>query len=253
MKIDSHVLFGSSIFGFHHGADAIIKKLDHLEIEKCILCPVKPRGYHLPPENDAVASAVKSHHDRFIGFVRVDPRLGREALDEMKRGFEILGLKGLYLDPWEETFQVNAEFVNPLVEEAGNYGIPVMIKGGYPVVSQPGQIADLASRFPGTAIIATSGGQINICGGALEDARLMLTENKNISMETSGIYREDFIEEMARVIGAERLIYGSSSPVMDMSLEILRIEKAHLTDEEKKKIMGENIFRLLNMRKQPGA
>jgi uncharacterized protein len=245
MKIDSHVYFGSSLFGFHHGADEILKKIDTLGVDRCILCPVKPRSYHLPPENDAVAAAVRSHEDRFVGFVRVDPRLGDEALDELKRGIELLGLRGLYLDPWEETFQVNADFVHPLMQKAGDYGIPVMIRGGYPIVSQPGQIADLAAGFPGTTIIATSGGQINISGGALEDARLMLVENRNVFMETSGIYREDFIEEMAKVIGAERIIYGSNAPLMDMAFEIMRIEKAHLRDEEKKKIMGENILRVL--------
>lgn len=245
MKIDAHVYLGRSLFGYSQSCDEILRKLDALDIDRCVVCPVKPCGYNLGPENDFVASAVKEHGDRFFGLVRVDPRQGADALKEMTRGIEKLELQGLYLNPWEETCPVDSELLYPLLEMASKYGIVVMIKGGYPVVSHPSQIADLARRFPQTSMIATSGGQINISGGALQDARMMLEENKNVYMETSGIYREDFIEEMARVLGAERLIYGSGSPVLDMSFEIQRVSRAHIPQGDKKKIMGANLMKLI--------
>lgn len=248
MKVDAHVYAGQSIFGYEHKKDEILKKMEALEIDRCILCPVKPFGYHLGPENDFISKIVKDHRDRFTGFVRVDPRQGKDALNEMIRGIEMLELAGLYLNPWEETCEVNSELVYPLMQRAGEYKMPVMIKGGHQAVSHPSQIHDIALRFPMVKIIATSGGQINISGGALEDARLLLEKNRNVYMETSGIYREDFIEEMTRVIGADRLIFGSGSPVLDMAFEIERIRKAKILDGEKKTIMGDSINALLNWR-----
>lgn len=245
MKIDARVHVGESIFGYSQTADEVMRKLDELGIDMCVLCPVKPYDYHLGPENDFVAGIVKQNRDRCVGFVRVDPRQGRNALDEMIRGIEKLEQRGLYIDPWEETLPVNSELLYPFMEKAGEFKVPVMIRGGYPVVSHPSQIADLVRRFPGTTVIATSAGQINISGGGLHDARILLTENRNVYMETSGIYREDFIEEMAKVIGTDRLVYGSGSPIFDMSFEILRVQRAHLKNEEKASILGENMRKLL--------
>ncbi len=247
MKIDAQVYVGKSLFHYGHKPEALIELLDSLGLDRCILCPVKPRGYHLEPENNYVAELSKRHSDRFIGFVRVDPWLGDAGLEELSRGIELLGLRGLYLNPWEESYQINSEIIYPLMEKAKEYRIPVMIKGGFPVVSQPCQIADIARCFPETTIIATSGGQINICGGALEDARLMLSENKNVYMETSGIYREDFIQEMAEVLSPDRLIFGSSSPLMDMNFELQRVTQAHLDKSAKEKIMGGNLKKILSL------
>jgi predicted TIM-barrel fold metal-dependent hydrolase len=247
MKIDAHVYLGNSLFGYSQTAEEIIEKLDAQGVDRCVLCPVRPFDYHLEPENDSVSRTVKGHKDRFTGLVRVDPRQGEKALREMVRGIETLGLRGLYLNPWEESYPINSEMVYPLVEKAGQYHVPVMIRGGFPVVSHPSQIRDLVRRFPGTTFIATSAGQINISGGGLEDARILLTENKNVFMETSGIYREDFIEEMAKVLGAGRLLYGSASPVMDMSFEIQRVQRAHLKEKEKAQILGKNLVKLLGI------
>ncbi|MHC9540923.1 MAG: amidohydrolase family protein [Vulcanimicrobiota bacterium] len=247
MIIDAHVYCGQSIMGYGASAEEILRQCDALSIDKAVLIPVKPRSYHLGPENTFIARTVQDHPDRFTGFARVDPRLGGEAESEMKRSIQELCLKGLYLNPWEETFQINESFVWPLMEKAQTFKVPVMIKGGHPVVSQPSQIADLAKRFPKTIIIATSGGQINICGGGLQDAMIMLEENKNVYMETSGIYREDFIEEMARKIGAKRLIFGSGSPVFDARFELQRVTRAHLGKADKNKIAGLTIKNLLSL------
>ncbi len=247
MIIDAHVYCGHSIMGYGASAGEILKQCDALSIDKAILIPVKPKSYHLGPENTFIARTVQAHPDRFIGFARVDPRLGKEAEAEMIRSIQELGLKGLYLNPWEETYQINESFVEPFMEKAHAFNIPVMIKGGYPVVSQPSQIADLAKRFPETLIIATSGGQINICGGGLQDAMIMLEENRNVYMETSGIYREDFIEEMAGKIGAKRLIFGSGSPVFDARFELQRVTRAHIGEAEKNQIAGLTVKSLLSL------
>lgn len=251
MRTDAHVYLGQSLFGFTQTVEEILGRLRQVEISCAVLCPVKPRGYHLAPENDRVAEAVRRYPGCFIGFVRVDPRLGEEALAEMVRGIEKLGLQGLYLDPWEETFAVNAEFVYPFLARAEAYGVPVMVRGGFPLVSHPTQIADMAQRFPRTMIIATSGGQINVSGGLLAEAKNMLLHNGNVFLETSGIYRQDFIEEMAERLGNHRIIYGSGSPLLDMRLEVQRIRRAHLPESAIEMMLGENLARLLAQPNHP--
>lgn len=247
MIIDAHTHIGESIFGYKQTPIELICSMDECGIDMAVLCPVKPFSYHLEPENDFVAKTVREFPNRFIGFGRVDPRLGKKAVLELDRCIRELGLKGIMLHPWEETFAINSKLVYPIMEKAATYGIPVMVSGGHTRLSHPLQIGDIASEFPEVNIIATSGGQINISGMALYDAEMMLEENKNVYMETSGIYREDFIENMIRKLGSHRVIFGSNSPQLDLRYELLRIQTAEVGEDERKDVLGKTIARLLKL------
>ncbi|PIQ27352.1 hypothetical protein COW36_15590 [bacterium (Candidatus Blackallbacteria) CG17_big_fil_post_rev_8_21_14_2_50_48_46] len=243
--LDFHTHLGTSIFGYGQTLEALLERMDRLEIAQAVVIPVQPLDYHLSPENDAVAMAVLQAPQRLIGFARVDPRQGEEAEMELERCIRHLGFKGLFLHPWEETCPINSAPVQALMSVVKRLKIPVMISGGHVRVSMASQIADLASAFPEITFIATSGGQINISGVALSEATQMLKENPNVYLETSGIYREDFIEDLVPQIGIERLLFGSNSPEFSQELEVLRPRMAHLSPSERNAILGENARRLL--------
>ncbi|MEQ8189971.1 MAG: amidohydrolase family protein [Candidatus Eremiobacterota bacterium] len=248
MIIDSHVHPGKSIFGYNLTVKKLIESMDECNIDRAVLCPVKPYKYQLKPENDFIAGEVKKNPEKFTGFCRIDPWLGEKALKEIDRCINELGLKGIFLHPWEECFPVNSTIVYPVMERARKYKIPVMVSGGHVRVSEPLQIGDIAGEFPDVNIIATSGGQINICGMALYDAENMLAEHKNVFVETSGIYRQDFIENMIKKLGSKRVIYGSNAPQMDIKYEILRATTARVSEEEKEDILGNTIAGLTGIK-----
>lgn len=165
---------------------------------------------------------------------------------EAERAFD-LGLAGLFLHPFEEQFAANDERVHPLMALLEKRDLPLLIAGGFPRFSHPSQIGDLARQFPKVTIIATHGGQLNISGLLLSDAGRMLRANPNILMETSGIYREDFIEDTVKELGAERVVFGSNAPYMDLGFETLRVRMAHLSESEKEKIGKDNLSRILGL------
>lgn len=245
--LDFHVHLGTSIFGYAQTPEALISRMDRLGIAQAVVMAVQPRDYHLEPENDAIAMAVQQYPTRLIGFGRIDPRLGKEAEMELERCIRHLGFKGLFLHPWEETYPINSTWVKALMPAIRRLKIPVMIAGGHVRVSMASQIADLAAAFPDIPLIATSGGQINISGVALAEAAQMLQENPNVYLETSGIYREDFIEDLVPLIGIERLIFGSNSPEFSQEFEILRPRRAHLSEAQRQAILGGNARRLLGL------
>lgn len=240
MIVDARVYLGQCLFDYGQSLTEIRLSMDRLGIDKAVLVPVKPRDYHLGPMNDLVADAVQRHPDRFMGLCRVDPWQKDIAVMEVQRGFEELGACGLYLDPWEENFQANDEVVAPVLEEARRYDKPVVLNAGHVRVSHPTQIWDLASRFPDLQFVACNGGQINICGILLFEARRMLEACPNIVIETAGTYREDFLEEIATEVGEERVLFASASPVYDQEFEMARVRLAHLSDPQKQKLWGLN-------------
>lgn len=244
---DAHTHIGRSLFGYRQTVDDVLASMTDHGIEQTVLVPFKPAGYHLGPENDRVTAAVGIHPDRFVGFARVDPWQGAAAVAEARRAFDELGLVGLYLHPFEEQFAANDEAVFPLMDLLQERGLPLLLAGGYPGFSHPSQIGDLARQFRDVTIVATHGGQLNISGLLLADAGRMLRSNPNVIMETSGIYREDFIEDTVKELGAERVVFGSNAPYMDPGFEALRIRLAHLSNDQKQTLGRGNLRRILRL------
>jgi len=219
--------------------DGLLAALDDCAIERAIVCPPRARGHGYDVENDRVAALVAAHPDRLVGFARVDPLApGAEAELERARG---LGLRGLFLHPWEDAFRITDRAVDRLVD-----GLPVIVATGYPWVSEGLQVGELARRHPETAFIATNGAQINISGLGQQDAELALEASPNLFVQTSGVYREDFLEGVVERFGAERLLYASAFPRFDPRLELLRVRWApKLGAEAQAAVLGGNAERLL--------
>jgi len=68
----------------------------------------------------------------------------------------------------------------------------------------------------------------------------MLEACPNIFIQTSGTYREDFLEEIATEVGEERVLFASRSPVYDQEFEMARVQFAHLSETQKTKSWGSN-------------
>lgn len=247
LMVDSHAHIGESLFGHRQTAAELLSTMDAEEIERAIVMPLKPVSYHFGPENDRIADAVVRHPTRLAGFARVDPWQRDAATRELLRGLDELQLIGLYLHPFEEQFAANDELIFPLLDVLRDRALPLMLAGGYPGFSHPSQIGDLARQFPDLTIIATHGGQLNISGMLLADAGRMLRANPNVIMETSGIYREDFIEDTVAELGPERVLFGSNAPYMDQGFEASRIRLAHLEDDAKRLMGRENIIRICGL------
>jgi predicted TIM-barrel fold metal-dependent hydrolase len=243
VTIDSLTFLGDSLFGPSVTAAELLARLDEAEIDRAVVVPTRPRSYRLEEANEVVAEAVRAHPDRLVGFARVDPNLGDDAARELDRATRELGLRGLFLHPWEETFRIHDRRVDAVLEAADG---PVIVAAGYPWLSEGLQVGELAGRHPGRTFVATNGCQINISGLGQTDAELALTDNPNLVVQTGGVYREDFIEGIAARLGAERVLYASGFPLLDPRLEVLRVRWApNLDDEARAKILGLNAQRLL--------
>ncbi len=246
MKIDAHAYIGESLFGYSRSLTELLHEMDRLDVARAILCPNKPLAYDLRPANEMVAQVVRQHPDRFWGWVRVDPWQGERALEDLIFGIETLGLIGLLLHPYEELFQISDHKVDQLMEYAKTKNIPVMVEGGYHLLSHPLDIAEIARRYPHVSIIATHGLQMDDAAFALTDADLAMRECSNIIMETSGMYAPDSMLTTVNQLGNHRLLFGSHSPWMDLAFEIDRIHQLAITDEQKADVFGRTILKIIN-------
>jgi len=211
--------------------EGLIAALDRAGIERAVVCAGRARGHGYDVANARVAALAEEHPDRLVAFARVDP-LAPVATT---------GASGLFLHPWEDAFRVAESAVDAVLD-----GRPVIVATGYPFVSEALQVAELAGRHPETTFVATNGGQINISGLGQDDAFLALEACPNLYVQTSGVYREDFLEGVVERFGAERLVYASAWPQFDPRLELLRVRWApNFGEDARTAILGGNATRLL--------
>jgi hypothetical protein len=247
MKIvDAHAFIGENLFGRGQSVPELLRNMEACGIDQAVIAPHRPPQYALWPANQMVGEALKAHPDRFFGLARLDPWQGLQALEDLRRAHQEFGVKGLLLHPWEEVFQVSSHNVDPLVEYAVAERLFVVIEAGYPLLSHPLDIAELAHRHPNCTFIGTHGLQLDSAGFALTDAELAMRECPNLIMETSGMYAPETMENLVRDLGTSRLVFGSHSPWLNLRLEVERARLLNLSPDQLQAVLGENILKLVN-------
>ncbi len=247
MIVDGLAYLGESLQGYRQSPHELLARMDELGIDRAVVAPVKPRDYHLGPENERLAEAARAHPDRFIGFARVDPLQGEAAARELERGLQELGLRGLFLHPWEETFRADDRRLDPLLAVARGGKTPILVATGYPWLAQSNQVAELAKRAPECVVIMTHGGQLDISGLSGTAAFLALRECPNLLVQTCGVYRDDFLTEVVAEFGPQRLVFATNAPLMDARLELARVQWAHFDPAAMPSVLGDNLARILGL------
>ena len=146
---------------------------------------------------------------------------------------------------WVATF-CDDPLVFPLVEQCAGYGVPVLIHtfykevGQLPYESLGSNVAALAARYPEARLIMAHMGAN--CLRELKPVR----PYGNVSVDTSGsISHRDDVDYAKKLLGAERIVFGTDMPLISFLLNYGQIEEADLTKEEKELIFAKNALRLL--------
>jgi predicted TIM-barrel fold metal-dependent hydrolase len=242
--IDANVFIGESLYENSLSPENLLEMMRVNGVERAVVRPLKPPDFDFDRANRWIAET-QSKYSNLVGFGRVNALL-RQAPEQALRAVVDYGLRGIHLHPWEENYQITSEKVDRVIE-ALEGRVPVYISAGYPVVSHPLQIQDLAIRHPDTTFIVTHGGQQDISGMSFDDALIVARENPNVSFDVSGVYRRDFIELLVEQAGEQRIVFGSCTPYMDMAFEITRVRATHLADEIKDRMFRMNILRILGL------
>ena len=244
-KIDVCAFLGESLYGNSVTEAQLLELMDRHGVDRAVVRPFKPCDYCYDSANRRLGETVARHAGRLTGFGRVNP-LEKTAPDQVAalRGY---GLCGVHLHPWEDNFPINDPRVYPTIEACRAEKLPVYVSTGYPNVSEPLQLWELARKYPDVTFVATHGGQLDISGLSFDDAVRAATTCKNIKFDLSGVYRRDFIELLIQSAGEDNVLFGSCYPYMDVGLEIARIDAAEIPDSAKERLFFRNAEALLGL------
>jgi predicted TIM-barrel fold metal-dependent hydrolase len=208
-------------------------------------------GFHPTPDqirfiNDATIADVRAMPDLYRGLCHVNPENPPDFLmAEIERCVRDNGLSGVKL---EATVNCRDSRLDPIMETARRLGCFVLHHAWYQSMrttegeSTPGDIANLASRYPDVPI------QMAHLGGARVRGVLDIRPFPNISVDTSGSQpMGELIEYAVRMLGADRIVYGSDVPGRDFSAQLGRVWGARISEADRRKILYENAQRRLGL------
>ncbi|HBP39003.1 MAG TPA: hypothetical protein DD640_09755 [Clostridiales bacterium] len=102
------------------------------------------------------------------------------------------------------------------------------------------ELHTLCASFPELRVILSGAGY-----GSDRNLYPLLRKFPNLHIETIGYKTHSGIEEICRIFGAHRLIFGSAMPLYSGGSAVSMINYARISDEEKQLIAAKNLERLL--------
>jgi len=234
--IDAHTHLGDfPVFGASININQLLKLMNQYSIEKAVVSA-------LP--NSLARKAVEKYPDRITSLVRVNPHEAG-AVDTAERAIREWGMKGIKLNPLFNNFLPDSDVVNPVMDVAAKYGVPVLIHSGHPPWSLPWSFERLADRYPDvTIVMAHMGhGHIIYINAALDVAE----EHANIVVDTAGMTMHTKIREAVNRLGVDRVMYGSDTPLGHPGWEIPKVQVAGLSEEQLQHVLHDNALRIYNM------
>ncbi len=207
--------------------------MDQFGVEKSILFAL---------DNDSTRRTVTAYPNRFVGYVWPNP-YDQNVLQLVRKALGEWGFRGVKLHPLIHAFLPTDEVVQPIMEEARRFRVPVAVHSGHPPFSLPWSIGELAELYPDVRIVMLHMGHGH--GVYIQAAIRTAKRYENIILETSGMPMHTKIKEAVETIGEDRVVYGSDIPFHHSSVELQRVKMAGLSAHQLQLVLHDNAASLL--------
>ena len=244
MIIDSHTHVDEApSYGWYDPPETIVRLLDEAEIDRAIVMTYRDAPGPEERVLEYVAEAVQRFPDRLIGYARMNPRYGDEAVALFDRAIREYGMRGLKLHPVSYVMHPASEPTLALIRHAALLGMPTLFHCGDEEFTLPLQVAEAAAAVPGaTIILGHMGGYFHV-----RDAIRVATRYPNLVLETSAMPYPRMIAEAVAAVGAERVLFASDGPGCDPAIELEKLRHAGLSAADEALVLHGNIERLLGL------
>ena len=232
-------------------AESLISDMKINQIDKA--CVVACSGLI---SNEKLSEVVRTHSKKFVGFAWVNNPKHKQSITELEYAVNELGLRGLKLHPGVQDFSPADKEIVPLFKRAAELKTLIFIH----MVPFPSwgkfnnclveHIAVLWNRVPEATIL------IGHMGFPRWFDLLTIAPLPNIYVETSWgltmlaeLFGLDFATRFIRKIGVDNVVFGSDwlgGGWSETKKQIELIHSLNLSESEKEKILGDNMFRVLD-------
>ncbi len=225
-----------------------------------------------------VAEIALAHPDKLFAIgaanLSLPPEYMSEQLSLLERMLETRLIRGIKIfTGYDHVFPNDFEKLGPFYEIARRTGFPVIFHTGDTICyhkvaklkyAQPLIIDDVAVEFPDLKIVIA-----HLGNPWITDAMAVVQKNKNVYADFSGWlygtfgvsltgsqvsdmtssehFTKKFMDAYIYHEGAERILFGTDSPVSDMASYVNFTQRLPIPDEEKEKIFWKNAKELFQL------
>ena len=241
-------------------AEELIDSMDRDGIDVSVVLNIGWTTHELCVEtNDYILESISRYPQRLVGFCSVQPRSLKSALDEIERCARG-GIKGVgEMRPDMQLLDLtDDEIIMPLIEVVSRHNMIFLTHASEPVGhSYPGKGAvtpellySFITRYPDITLICAH------WGGGLPFYALMPEVKQAMSkvyFDTAAspfLYSPQIYSQVARLVGAEKILFGSDYPLIDQNRLLKEINSLDLSDETKNLILSGNAQKLLGIKNE---
>lgn len=240
--IDSHAHVDEyEAFGWFDPPETLIELMDEAGIEKAVVMTYADAPVLKTDALRYLYDACKKHTGRLIPYARINPHAGN-AESLLREAVVDMGMKGLKIHQESVTAAAHHPSVLRLVKTAARFDAPSLFHTGDESLSLPQQFVRLAEEAPeATIILAHMGGYHHT-----EDAIRLCERYDNLLLDTSACPYPHRIEEAIQRVGAGRVLFGSDGPGCNPALELKKIRRLGLAEDEERMVLHDNIASILD-------
>lgn len=169
--------------------------------------------------NTVVASYVRRHPDKLVGFAGIDPASPREAVDALRRARQDLGLRGVSVAPAAQDVHPSASTAFTVYQVAAELQMPILFHAGPFLASRskmeyarPVLLDEVAREFPELKIIVAHLGYPWV-----SETMVLLAKHDNVYSDISWLLHQpwDAYQALSSAwqLGVmDKLLFGSGFP-----------------------------------------
>ena len=237
MIIDIHTHVGSDKDGSSNTIGELKESMALSKVDTAVIFPFDEKN------GDLVAASnnlLKYGSESIIPFLRFDPNIAQ--VSEIKE--KLKEFAGVKLHPRAQHFDPSDKKFFGFYEAISSSKKPLLLhaRAGMTANADPEKAITVAEKFPElTVIIAHFGGMSRV-------AWEKIYELKNLYIDTSTVPIPGLISTIVGKFGSDKILFGSDMPYSDQEIEILKITKAKISEEDKEKILFKNAAKLLKLK-----
>lgn len=248
MRIDINTCFGHWQYWdlYDRSADDLIGLMDRQGIDQAAVLSLRGVFLDWRKGNEETLFAAGRYPDRLLPFATISPFLGGDG-GELERALDA-GCRGVRLYPSFHSYRLDSDFVDEVCRVAAGRQAPVMIPTrlmmNWRFTPVPlDSIAAVVERHPRTRFIL-SGPNYLIEYQAL--VRLM-KRCPNAVYEISCLQGFNAVTKLVAEVGAERVFFGTGAVLNYPACNVLKLDHAELSTEQREAIQSGNAAGLLQL------
>lgn len=224
--------------------DSMIKAYRALGIQKMSIAPWIGIYGDSEAGNRIAESAIRKYPEEVVGYVTIDPNYSDVATEARKWHVE-KGFKGIKPYYTTHKYKYTDKVYEPWWKLGNEKRLYALVDPGlYDEQEYLNHIEELAIRYPEVNIFMDHAGRTFEI--AVDYARIA-KKYDNVTLQlTFTTVVQGVIEYLVGEVGADKILFGTDSPMRDPRPQVGWLAYANISFEDKKKIFGGNFARILD-------